>query len=262
MISQAPARRAWRAAGRVLGRRLLTPIAATRLRRLHAGAGRGLEGAFYVIAPPGSWALLRPCLHLALQGTAPVCVVDNGVDADERASLAATFPRLPRVRLPVLPGTFWAHGTVLTLLVRQVAGSFGVLDHDCFVFDDSLLGGLSCGNRELALAVEAPGFFTWNERAQLRFPRTHWLYLNAALLRDLMRRRRLDCEKQTRTPGRVADLLHTIDIGNDNFPPHLPFYDTLQLVVAVGLAEGASVRYVRPRAEGIVHFGGATRQRA
>jgi hypothetical protein len=161
----------------------------------------------------------------------------------------------------VLPRTLWAHGTVLNLLVRGVAAPFGVLDHDCYVFDETLLAGLACGERELALGIDLPGFVTWNERAGLRLPRTHWLFLNAPLLRSVMAHHAVDCEKATRTPRPLAPLLAAVGLGDHNFPPpHLPFYDTLQLLLAVGIAEGATVRYLSTGPEGIAHLGGATRQ--
>jgi hypothetical protein len=254
-------RHAWRRLGRWLGRTLLEPHGARRLRaKLGATPGRP-EGTFFVIAPAGSWELLRPCLQLVRE-RAPVWVVGNGLGRDEASLLARVFPETPVVELPVLPGTLWSHGSALNLLVSEVVAPFGIVDPDCYVFADALLAGLGCGERELTLAVDLPGFFTWNERAKLRLPRTHWLFLNAPLLRSVMRRHRVDCEKSTRTPPRVASLLATLDLGDHNFPPpHLPFYDTLQLLLAVGLAEGSTVRYLAARNEDIVHFGGATRQR-
>ncbi len=190
-----------------------------------------------------------------------MCVVGNGAEREERARFARAFPDIPRFELPVLPGTLWSHGTALTLLVRGVAGPFGIVDHDCYVFDEGLFAELECAERELSLAIDLPAFFTWNHRARLRLPRTHWLFLNPPLLRDLMRRHGIDCEKATSTPRQVAPLLAGLGIGDDNFPPsHLTFYDTLQLLLAVGLAEGSTVRYRSVPSDGIVHFGGATRQ--
>lgn len=254
-------RRAWRRLGRWLGRTLLAPRGARRLRaQLAATPGQG-EDAFFVIAPGGCWELLRPCLQL-LRERAPAWVVGNGFARDEAALLAQAFPEIPVVELPVLPRTLWSHGSVLNLLVSEVVAPFGIVDPDCYVFAEALLVGLACRERELTLAVDLPGFFTWNERAKLRLPRTHWLFLNAPLLRRLMRDHRVDCEKSTRTPEHVASLLAPLGLGDHNFPPpHLPFYDTLQLLLAVGLADGCAVRYLAAREEDIVHFGGATRQR-
>ncbi|MGH9464452.1 MAG: hypothetical protein ACRD0X_02315 [Thermoanaerobaculia bacterium] len=254
-------RRAWRHLGRWLGRAWLAPWGAHRLRVTLAASGERLAGGFFVIAPPRSWELLRPCLQL-LRERVPVCVVGNGAGRDERARFSRAFPEIPRCELPTLPGALWSHGSALNLLLREVTAPFGIVDHDCYVFGDELLAGLGCGERELTLAVDLPGFFTWNERAGLRLPRTHWLFLNAPLLRDLMRRHEMGCEKAERTPLRVASLLATVGFGDRNFPPpHLPFYDTLHLLLAVGLAEGHTVRYLPASDADIVHFGGATRQR-
>ncbi len=258
--ARAAPKRAWRRLGRWLGRSLLSPRGARRLQATLAARNGSWDGAFFVIAPPGSWALLRPCVQL-LRERALVCAVGNGAGYRERALFARRFPEVPRFDLPVLPGTLWSHGSALNLLVRGVPVPFGVVDHDCYVFDGNLLSDLACGDSELALAIDLPGFFAWNARAGLRLPRTHWLFLNAPLLRRLMRRHGVDCEKSTRTPRRIRSLLARIDIGDGNFPSHLPFYDTLQLLLVLGLALGTTVRYLPTRRDGVVHFGGATRQR-
>lgn len=252
-------RRAWRRLGRWLGRCLLARRSTARLRRFLAQRESALRGAFYVVATPDSWGLLRPCLQLAREAV-PLCVIGNGAGGEARRGLAAAFDEVHRFDLDVLPGSFWAHGTVLTLLTRSVREPFGILDPDCFVFDGGLFADLRCGERELALGVAAPGFSTWNEPARLRLPRTHWLFLNAPLLRDLMARHRIGCEKVTRTPRRLRALLASVGLGDHNFPPaRLRFYDTLQLLLATGLAEGCAVRYLPVAGGGIVHFGAATR---
>ena len=192
----------------------------------------------------------------------PLLLVCNGVGRAERRRLAECCPGRPTVSLSVLPGTFCRHGTVLDLLVTAVESDFIVLDHDCYVFDRSLFEPVAWREGEVLAAIDRQGFYTVDERSGLRFPRTHFLVLRRRSLVDLRVRHGIGCEKRTKTPRRVADLLAGIGIGDHNFPPaRMPFYDTLQLAISVAFAEGGAVRWLSPAPDGISHVGGTARLR-
>lgn len=250
---------AWRRVGRWVGRTALGPATA---RRFAGFAGRHVEeGTFFVIAVPRSLRLLEPCLKL-VRGHVSLALVVNGMGVAEEEGLGRAFPDLPRFRISTVPGTWWEHGAVIDLLADEVERPFGLLDHDCYVMDPSIFGRLQLGERDLLAVPDAPGFWRRNEASGLRFPRTHFLYLNAPHLRELRRRDALSCRKATRTPARLREPLAALGLGDHNFPPHpMRFWDTLQLVMAAGLADGLAWRFL-PVAEGsLVHFGAATRQK-
>ena len=108
-----------------------------------------------------------------------------------------------------------------------------------------------------------PGFSRLNEVSGVVFPRTHFLWLASARLRDLMARYRVTADKYTRTPSRAAGVVGRLGIGDTNFPPEpLRFYDTLQLLIALGLAEGGTIGWLPVGEGGVTHFGAATRELA
>jgi hypothetical protein len=189
-------------------------------------------------------------------------LVANGVPRRELRRLTDRFPDRPLFSLTVPAGTFARHGTVLDLLVTAVPGDFAVLDHDCYVFDRRLFEPVVWEKGEFLAAIDRPGFYTVNAASGLRFPRTHFLVVRRERLLDLRRRHGVGCEKAIRTPRGVRRLLAGIGLGDHNFPPSsMPFYDTLQLAVAVGLAEAWSVRLLPVEEDGIAHIGGTAKAR-
>ncbi|MEZ5331421.1 MAG: hypothetical protein R2991_05090 [Thermoanaerobaculia bacterium] len=249
---------AWRRAGRWVGRVVLGP--STRRRFSPFAARHAPDGTFFVIAVPRSLGLLEPCLKL-VRGHVSLALIVNGLPAAEEEALARLVPEAPRFRLSTVPGSWWEHGAVLDLLSDGVAGAFGLLDHDCFVLDPSVLDGLRPDDGELLAAPDVAGFWGLNEASGLRFPRTHLVMLDAPRVRGVRRRHGISCRKAARTPARLRGPLRALGLGDHNLPsPALGFWDTLQLVMAAGLADGLRWR-LQPVPEGsLVHFGGATRK--
>lgn len=252
---------------RRIGRATLRPLARALIRRRDAGRLRVFVAAHwdgaglpvFVVVVPRTLGWLEPCLRL-IPPDVPLFLVGNGLRRRERRRLARRFPERPFFALSVPPGTYVRHGTVLDLLVAACPADFAILDHDCYVFDRTLLEPVAWEAEEFLAAVDAPGFHSINPATGLRFPRTHFLVLRREWFRDLRRRHGVGCEKATRTPARVAALLAGIGLGDHNFPPaRMPFYDTLQLAMAVAFAEGARVRRLAAGEESITHIGGTAR---
>lgn len=249
----------WRRVGRWIGRVALAPATA---RRFAGFATRHVvEGTFVVIAVPRSLGLLEPCLKLVRKHV-PLVLVVNGLPAREEEALAGLLPEAPRFRLSTPPGSWWEHGAVLDLLTGGVERPFGLLDHDCYVMEPAIFARLELGESDLLAAPDVPGFWRLNEASGLRFPRTHFLYLNAPRLREVRRRHGISCRKATRTPARLREPLAALGLGVHNFPPSpMRFWDTLQLVMAAGLADGLAWRFLAVPEGSLLHFGAATRQK-
>ncbi len=251
-------RRVWNQVARPLNRhrlRAFRPVLSGRL-----GRARGVAPVF-VVAVSGTVGWLEPCLKL-VPPARPLWVFDNGLTPGERKWVRSLkLPRAPRlVRLPVLPATLAPHGTVLDLLFASAAGDFVLLDHDCYVLEPALFEPPEWDEREMVAGIDRQGFVMINAAADLKYPRSHFLVVRGDAVRALMKSHAVGCEKATSTPAHLASLVGSIGIGDHNFPPpHLAFYDTLQLLWSVGFADGWSVRWRAADEGAISHVGGTTR---
>ena len=228
------------------------------LDRLHAGDARYRAGGhFYVIVMPGTLHFLVPCLAL-LPSDLAVVLVCNGAVRWERELLKRKFPRLPMIELSRMPETSLTHGDVITLLLCANAGNFGLLDHDCYVFDRAVFDSLAPGPRDCLSAV----FGGISARTGLPYPETYLLYLNTQVLCGIMRRYNVEARIYPVAPARVRDLLARIGIGPGVYvKENKRFFDTLHLMLALAGAEGFEVAFLHGADErAIAHIGGTSWQ--
>lgn len=248
------AERAYRAlARRINGAWPLRTVNRRRLDHFHR-AKTGTGGHFYVIVMPGTLHFLLPCLRL-LPPQQTVHLIANGARAWERRLLSAAFPARRSVMLATLPSSSLAHGDVVTLLLEGNDAPFGLLDHDCYVFDST------CFERATPAASEClTGWFrSIGRKSGLAYAETFFLILNAPLLRDIMRRHRVGARVYRTVPARLRALVARIGLRDGIvFKDHHDYLDTLHLLVALALAEGNTLGF-RDSADGaIVHLGGTS----
>ncbi|MEM7225131.1 MAG: hypothetical protein AAF495_19290 [Pseudomonadota bacterium] len=221
--------------------RLVNPlINRGRLKAFHAGSGKGLKDPFYLIVMPDTLHFLNPCMRLVV-GQATIVLLHNGARDWERAFLEERYPGLPAVALATVPGSSVNHGDVLNLLLETSPGNFGVLDHDAYVFNPEIFADLSFAEGELMLSY----FYGYSTKAQIFFPYTHFLYFNRALMLDVMRRNRIDCNHYKRPRQEILEKLKAggveVEVALKDY--HW-FFDTLHLLYAVGYAEGLRVGFL------------------
>ena len=194
----------------------------------------------YVIVMPHTLHFLLPCLAL-LQDRAQLVLVGNGERRWERRLLRERFPALPLFELRTLPLSSAAHGDVISLLLAQHRGNFGIVDHDCYVFDEALFEQLHPAADECLLAE----FSEASETVDTLFPLTFFLYFNAEPLRQLMLRHGIDARLYREPPAQVRDALASIGLGRGVFWKHYHnFHDTLHVLLGVALSEGSRVRFL------------------
>lgn len=246
--------RAYRAlARRINGAWPLRTINRRRLDHFHR-ANASTAGHFYVIVMPGTLHFLLPCLRL-LPPQQTVHLIANGARAWERRLLSAAFPARRSVTLAALPRSSLAHGDVITLLLERNDAPFGLLDHDCYVFDSTCFEGAA----PAASQCLTGWFRSVGRKSGLAYAETFFLILNAPLLRDIMRRHRVDARIYRTVPARLRALVARIGLRDGIvFKDHHDYLDTLHLLVALALAEGNTLGF-RDSAEGaIVHLGGTS----
>ena len=227
-----------------------------RIRRLHASATLSRAGGhFYVIAMPGTLHFLLPCLA-QLPPQLEVMLLGNGAKRWERRLIARRFPALPFCTLARLPGTSVTHGDVITLLLETNDANFGLIDHDCYVFDRRIFESLAPGSDDCLTAV----FGGISAKSGLAYPETWLLFLNVAVLRTLMNRYHVDARVYRKVPAALRDTVSRLGIDGTVFiKDHANFFDTLHLLIALAIAEGHPCRFLQGfDARAIAHIGGTS----
>lgn len=219
------------------------------IQRNHAPVG---GGHFYLILMPGTLHFVVPCLSL-LPARMRVIVMANGAAEWERRYLARTFPQYPIFELFTFPGSSLSHGTVLTLLLALNEHPFGILDHDCYVFDASIFGDLGFGERDCLVAA----FGNTAASLGIPYPETYFLYFNSTLLRPIMRRYGVDARAYRKLPRRAQDTLATIGVRDGVYlKEYHDYFDTLHVLLLLALTDGLTVRFLQSvDADSITHLG-------
>lgn len=209
-------------------------------------------GHFYLIVMPGTLHFLVPCLSL-LPVHMRVILIANGAAEWECQYLARAFPRYPIFKLFTFPGSSLSHGTVLTLCLAWNERPFGVLDHDCYVFDPSIFDDLEFGERDCLVAV----FGNTAARLGIPYPETFFLYFNSTLLRPIMGRYRVDARAYRKLPQTAREPLATIGIRDGVYlKEYHDYFDTLHVLLLLALTEGLTVRFLQSvDADSIAHLG-------
>lgn len=247
--------RAWRAVAQPANAARLGAGATKRLARFQQGLPRDGRPRLYVIVMPHTLHFLHPCLSL-LADSAQLVLLANGAKRWERAWLAQRFPALPMFVLPTLPASSAPHGAVVSLLLRTESDSFGLVDHDAYVFDPGLPARLLPREGDSMVGC----FEARSESTGLAYPLTHLLFLNAPRLRELMARWRIDARLYRRAPAAVAEPFERLCLGPRSYlKPYQGFFDTLHVLLVVAQAEGWPPRFVAVDPEAPVwHVGGTS----
>jgi hypothetical protein len=241
-------------ARQVANRALTTIHGGSYVQRIREVLGEGAGDApLVLVAVPGILHYIVPCLSL-VQGRS-VVVVANGLASWEERILADRFPGVSTVRLKTVGRSMLSHGVVLDLLLRNAGRRFTLLDPDLFLFDPDALDRLVPDGEEIAVG----GFGFVNPATSLEFPTTHLLSLDVPAIRDVMERQGIGATIYFETPPHLVELLAGVGLGDHNVvKEHVGYYDPINLIFAVALAEGRRFRVLGLGDEAAIHVGGVT----
>ncbi len=252
----AATRRIYRKLASPINGRLINPaINRPKFRGFQREHGDRLGDHFYVIVMPRTLHFLLPCLDL-LAGKVSVLLLGNGARAWERELVKAQHPDMPFFELRMLPGSSVAHGDVISLLLANNDSNFGILDHDCYVFDPAVFAQLDPGTQECMLGV-FPGFST---KTGIFYPETFFLFFHTELLCGVMERHRVDARIYRKAPATAVAQLERFGLGAlTSLKDYHNFSDTLHVLLALALSEGLAVRFLgTPDELSIYHVGGTS----
>ena len=247
--------RGYRHAARRFNRVVFDAVNGRRIRRVAAAQMDAVGDAFYVIVMPGTLHFLLPCLAL-LPRHLKVVLLGNGASTWERHIVAHRFPAFPYCPLATLPATSLMHGDVITLLLQNESANFGLIDHDCYVFDPRIFESLAPGPNDCLTAI----YGGVSAKTGVPYPETYLMFLHAAVLKDTMARYHVDARIHREAPQQLRAVLERIGLRDGVFvKDYLTFFDTLHLLVALAIADGYACRFLQQFAkEAISHVGGTS----
>jgi hypothetical protein len=91
-------------------------------------------------------------------------------------------------------------------------------------------------------------FYTANQSLDLEIPSTFFLFINAPVYRELIKRYGINCTHYAyfQLPARVREKLKTLGIDGKHRPESFKnYFDTLQALMMIGVAEGYSIDFKR-----------------
>lgn len=232
---------------------LMRRASAPRFARFQAGIADRLGGHFYVIVMPRTLHFLLPCLRL-VAGDLRIILLLNGASDWEAALLKQRFPDLPQFRVATLPGSSVNHGAMVDMMLRHNEHDFGILDHDLYLFDRSVLQELHFSDAEFLLCLLAESGPRWT------YPLTHFLYFRSAVWQRLMRQYGVGAGIYRRLPITARSQLRGVGMRDgETLKPYHNFYDTLHVLIALAYSEGMELCQLEAGADGgVYHLGGTS----
>jgi hypothetical protein len=228
---------------------------APRFREFQRSHADRLHNHFYVIVMPRTLHFLLPCLRLIPPAVSVVLIL-NGTEAWEDDCLRAHCGSYPTFKLRTFPRSSLSHGSVLNLLLDHNDSDFGILDHDLYILDPEVFGDLTFRDGEFVIGA----FRLTNPRARITFPTTHFLFFNTRLIKQVQAKHGVGAQVYSRIPRRLRPALATLNLGYHNFlKDYLHYFDTLNLLFALALYEGLTVRFLDVPADDLYHIGGSSR---
>lgn len=248
--------RAWRVIARPINKHVLNRfLNYPRFTSFINDIERTEQPRLFVIVMPLTLHFLLPCVAL-LQEHSQIILLSNGARRWEISLLRKKFPALQLFSLRVLPFSSMAHSEVINLLLKQHPENFGLVDHDCYIFDEHLIEQLIPKDDEVLLAY----FQNFSPNVDVPYPLTHFLFFHTEPLRQIMRRYGVDASLYRKAPASTKNALASLGLTEGVFLKHYHnFYDTLHILICMALAEGFKVRYLSSAQEhAVIHVGGTS----
>lgn len=218
-----------------------------------------IKTPYFVVGIPGCLHVVELCLKYVPSDT-EIVFVSNGLDQFEREWAKANL----RVSSIIHVDKMLAHGDILDLLFDKYQQPFGILDYDCFVFDNSYFSGLKkIGPNSLFTAL----YIHKNHVLGLKYPQTFLMYFNTPIINKV--KAEFGVTSKTyythNISQRIWKQLKVIGIDQEHFPEeYKDYFDTLRLVLSLGYSMGYIADFIeeisgnQQPSDRIFHVGGVS----
>jgi hypothetical protein len=221
---------------------IANPHTCSRFEQFQDRHRKRLNHHYYIIILPNTLHIVAACLQ-CIPDHVDIILVTNGTKKWENRYIATHFHTYPTLNLPTVPGSSHEHGRVLNLLLKHNRHNFGIIDYDLFVFDPEFFNNFELAKNELLIGA----FKLQNKKTGLEFPTTHFMFFNVALVQSLMEKYAIGAQEYRGIPRRLRNKLAKVGFGYDNFlKSYLRTFDTLNLLMAMAMAENKHIRFKTP----------------
>ena len=200
-----------------------------------------LEAPYFMVGIPGSVHILRLSAKY-LPDNENLILIANGMDEWEIDKANELVK--PRHLIRLAGKQVVSHGKVLDMLFDAYPQPFGILDYDCFVFNPACFHSMS----DLEDGQMMNTIFFQESPMLGRTPQTFFLFFNAPLLQSLRKKYKVNCGITNFSKGLPDDAVKKLkEIGIDeyHYPEYnKPYFDTLRLIYALGVAEGCKGNFL------------------
>lgn len=199
-----------------------------------------VDNPFFVIIMPGSLQILKKFMQY-IPDAVNIVFIFNGLDNWEKNWVQSKYADLHSIVLE----TTLKHDTVIDLLIDRFRKPFGIIDSDCFVFDSRLFEEMqTISNRTMVNAL----FLYNNAQLNLDVPQTYFLYINPKPIAEIKARYHINSKpyKYEKLSKKIRKQISKIGIDSTHNPESFkPLFDTLRLIICLGLSDGYQVNYPR-----------------
>lgn len=192
----------------------------------------------YVIATPGSLPCVKLCLNHIPQSEDCVIVL-NGLEPWE---VTWAMKNLRRSGFVILKKMV-RHYHLIDYLIAKNPGIFGIVDFDCFVFDEILFKTL----KDMPESAAFSSFYgKCTNDLSITFPETFLLYMDAEKLRKISKKYRVDSAERdwSSLSNKTRIALSNFGFGETILPENFKnYYDTSRALMALSLVENYTIHY-------------------
>jgi hypothetical protein len=214
----------------------------------------GSKPIYYIIVMPFTLFMLIPCLKLVNDGI-EIILIFNGAKRWERRVLKQMFPKIEALALTSFPSSSYKHGRVIDLLFSAAHGNFGIMDHDLYFFNNSCMQDVQFTSDQIMAYI----FFHTNEKTNLLFPATYFLYFNAIELKQMISKYKLSCLRNKKPPKHLKKKVQSLGFDSHNYPKSWArYFDTCQLVQTLAIYEKRQFKKIDSHENNVIHIGGTT----
>jgi hypothetical protein len=209
---------------------------------------------FFIIATPGNLHIVKLCLNFFPSDQQCVLVL-NGLNRWERNWAFTNLSPSGFICFPFLID----HWMIIDYLLDWFERPFGLIDEDCFVFDQDCFTKIKYLSNETVLTSY---YYYTNSNLAMIFPETMFVFLNTPIINMIKKKYQINSAPVVweQLHPRAQKELQSIGILKDKLPEdYKPYFDTLRAVMSLSIAENLIFHYPDGdhslRSDSVYHIG-------